>query len=92
MPIPCERSTESVLATSIEFVSITVIVSWFAFPTKAKWDFGSTAMLSGCESGGATVIVLTTLAAARSIAETVPPVSLVTRPVFPSVVIPAPYG
>ena len=71
-------------------MSITVIVSWLAFPTKASGAFGSTAMLSGWESGGATWIVLITLAAARSITETVPWVSLVTRPYLPSFVIPAP--
>ena len=90
--MPCGRSTDSVRATVIDFVSITVIVSWLALPTKANGAFGSTAMPSGWESGGATWMVLTTCAAARSITETDPWVSLPTRPKRPSVVIPVPYG
>jgi hypothetical protein len=73
-------------------VSITLIVSWFAFATKASAAFGSMAMLSGWERGGATWRFFTTLAAARSMTETVPSVSLPTRPYLPSLVMPAPYG
>jgi hypothetical protein len=90
VPSPCGRSTDSVRATRSFFVSITTTWSEFASGTYARSAVGSTLIASGCERCGPTWMSLTFLPAFRSITETVPGASLLTRPVLPSRRIAAP--
>jgi hypothetical protein len=91
-PMPSARATLSVCSTWNESVSITETWSEFAMVTNARWRLVSRAIASGCERCAPTWMVLTTLPPCRSITETVPGVSLLTRPNFLPGRIAAPYG
>ena len=80
VPVPLGRESESVRSTLRVLVLMTPIWSSLAIATKARARLGSIAIPSGWERWAPTWIVFVTCPDARSIAETVPWVSLVTNP------------